>query len=366
LAETAQVVSVQSPAAPELEAARLDARFPGDRGAVLQRFALARQLGDSRALEWVLTEEMGAILPEEVRDQALLVLGRAALSRGENERAWFTLEQVRSQDLDAYGEAQELLGELALAAGELKVAKQAFREAARAGNHEALMGLASVYAEVGRYDLSDDYLALVPPDAGVWGEAQTLRAEMGLSGSQMPGATLGFLMAAQMQGDYHALAGPLVEVVAWRRLCWHDHADELESRARAEAEQQLAWLESLSGPRWPTFRTGPLPASWFEQLARSPEMAPLLERLQRLSSAPPTPALAERHRHTLEQLETTLASAYDRARDELRRGLALQMPVEGPVVSYRAERVRGRVWPYRGELWADETGIVVSVPSRCR
>jgi hypothetical protein len=362
LAETAQMVSMQSPAALELEAARLDARVPHDRGAVLERFALAQELGDDRALEWVLTEQMWPYLPEEVRDRALLVLGRAALVQGDRERAWTHLERARSQ------EARSLLGDLALEGGELKVAVGAYREARKAGSDEALLGLAEAYAEVERYDHADAYLALVPASAGVWGEAQARRAELGLLGSQDPKAILGFLMAAEVQGDYRSLAGPLVEVAAWRGLCWDEHADKLEPRARAQAEQQLAWLDrTLGGAVWPTFGTGPLPASWFEQRRRSPEMAPLLERLERLDSVPASPALTRRRGLTVEQLEMALTSAYEEARDELERALAIQMPViDSPVFSIRAERILGRTWPYRGEIWADETGFWVDTPSRCR
>jgi hypothetical protein len=246
---------------------------------------------------------------------------------------------------------------------------RAYQAAAGAGSVEALLDLAELFEDAGRYDKAEGFLALVPAGAGAWGEAQARRAEVGLWRRTEPGAVLGFLMAAEVRGGYRSLAGPLVEIEAWRQLCWDEHADAREPRARAEATERLAWLEQRAlwsaAELWATFGTGPLPRSWFDQVERGAQMAPLLRRLERLG--PAGGSLAERRAQTVEQLGQALREAYAQARDELQRALAMDIPDPGRVIDTTRSSgpVLGRLWPYRGEIWADETGFWVTTPSRC-
>lgn len=388
---------------PESAVCLLDSWLGRDPEAALLRFSLAERLDDDEALQAVLTPRIVAALPWSTRDQAHLLLGRAALQRGEPDIARQHLESV-FPDAAAYGEASLLLGDLAVSGGQVIDGLHAWRRAVQGGElGPGLLRIASTYEALDRPADAATYLSMIPEALPEWGPSRVRLAEqLVVSGAE--GQALSVLLElgrAPTSGPIWAPTAELLRGVVWQVRCQRlgercpaGGADPERSAAQREALgvlllQLRAALGTGSGPSeaFSLLIDAPadpalLPEGWVRSWRRRPEVAPLLLRLERIEAElvevalagedALVAALAARRGATVAALGAQLRLALEQEIEALSpwaEGSAPQQLLQqarsrpsGPLPRCGSLAQSGRSWPIRGEIWADEAVQTV----RCR
>jgi tetratricopeptide (TPR) repeat protein len=374
---------------------------------------LADKVGDTAVLEGVFAKNLGLEVSAETRSRMAYLAAREATHRGQHPLALASLKMVATTDpfypeakalegvsLSVSGRHNDALGPLQVAMG----AGQAYKRGARFDDM-VKMNLARAYYAAGNFPRAIEYYAQINRSSRSWPQAQFERAWAHFRLGD-PNGSLSLLFNHQTTflDELYAPEADLLRMYSYFQLCKFPEATKSIDALKGKYKPRVTLLRETAalGPQELFARhaaliegkpaeVSPLVSYFFveedrlrDSLAAVRSAEDEIKRLKNVAANPfsawATEAVSARRANLIDVEGKRIQTRVTRMADELQsmldaadlsrldmmdmeKRLYMQAANTGEMAKSREVVQRGksvkkneRLWPYEGELWADELG----------